>query len=440
MLEQLATTIEQHKLLEPHATYIVAVSGGVDSIVLLDALTRLSEDWGWKLIVAHLDHAQRPESADEAMRVGAMADQKGHRFLVNRLNAEQQSEGKMRQARLAWLEAMRNEQDAAAILTAHHQDDRLETAIWHAIRGSGRHGLTSLKARQGKIIRPLIGFRRGDILTYAALRDLDWIEDPSNATRDYMRNVIRHELLHKAPLQDPHYQHNLSDWLDHLEGLNTRIDRLLDALVGQIAQRSAAGWQIDRTMLLRQSEDIQREIILHLARALNSAKGVTQHNIAAARHWVEVAPTGSFSEALPGLILIREYDKVSLVTRDAPASILEDIEHRALGMSQPVKFGRFELTVKDAEDAVESAYRMIPGAYFVRSWQAGDRVRPLGMSGTKKVQDIFVDKKVSRQDRLVWPVIVSGSNDIALIPGLVRDRRFMAEPGGKEIAVEVKEV
>jgi len=443
MLDRFITHIQKHQLLEPHQTYVVAVSGGIDSIVLLDMLSRLSREWGWHLIVAHLDHAQRPDSSETAMQVGVLADQAGHRFVLHQLDkGNQLSENTMRIARYDWLKQVMADQSAAAILTAHHQDDRLETAVWHAIRGSGRHGLTSLQAAQGSIIRPLLNFRRGDIVAYAHSRKLDWHEDPSNQQPKYTRNVIRTELLHKAPLHDAHYQRNLIEWLNHLQQLNGRIDRQLEALAERVCLplEDASGWRIKRTVYLLLEPRLKRELLLHLIRNLNFGKNVTRRNLLAAVEWIGQAPTGSFSEALPGLLLTREYDTVSLVIRSAPLSVKLASEHLPLAFSTPIRFGRWQLQLVPSLTATDDAYHLRAGTYFVRNWQAGDRVQPMGMAGTKKVQDVFVDRKIPRRDRLIWPLIVSSGNDIALIPGLIRDRRFATEPDRDGVALEIMEV
>lgn len=440
MLERFAHILEEQDILSPNSTYIVAVSGGVDSMVLLDLLSRLAGSWGWTLIVAHLDHAQRPGSEEIAMRVGAITDRYGHRFVTNRLRAERLNESAMRDRRYAWLREMRNAYDAAAIITAHHANDRLETAMWHAIRGSGRHGLTSLRQGHEDLIRPLIRFRRGDILLYAHQQDLDWDEDPSNADTDFTRNVIRHELLGNAPIWDPHYHQNLTDWLDHLQNINQRVDTMLERLLEQVAEPVQGGYVLQLPLLRQFSSPVLTELLAYAARSIRAGKGFTRSNLHTAETWVRTAPTGSFTEALPGLIITREYDRVNFVVRTAPLDIELADGNLPLVAQKPVTMGRFTLHMMPSHQADDEAYHLASGEYYVRRWQAGDRVQPLGMSGTKKVQDVFVDNKVPRRDRMIWPLVVSGSNDIALIPGLVRDRRFAATPDDQSVAVAVKGV
>jgi tRNA(Ile)-lysidine synthetase-like protein len=283
--------------------------------VLLDLLHRLREKWGWNLIVAHLDHGQRAESAADAAFVGALADKYGYKYLLGVLPRSTQSEGDLRLARHAWLEEVRRQAEAEKIIMAHHKNDRLETAIWHTLRGSDRVGLTSLGRQRDTIVRPLIGFSRGDIITYAALRDLEWREDETNNDITFTRNLIRHELMHFAPTQDPHYHNNLAEWVDHLEGINTRIDRKLDHLLSELGLEISGGYEISRSKFLRLSLVVQMNLLAHLARRLTAARGITERNLGEALKWWESARSGSFSEALPGLLMLREYDKVKFVLR-----------------------------------------------------------------------------------------------------------------------------
>lgn len=440
MLDRFAQLLEKDQLMPAGESYIVAVSGGVDSMVLLDLLTQLSEGWGWNLIVAHVDHAQRPESMDDAMFVSQAADRAGHRFLLHRLRPGSGSENRLRNARHAWLEDMRQQYGARSIVTAHHLNDRLETAVWHAIRGSDRLGLTSLSQKSQNLIRPLIRFSRGEILTHAQLRDLAWREDRTNADRSYTRNLIRHELLHEAPTLDPHYHNNLSGWLDHLEVVNARIDSRLDHLSEKISTLKEYERSIKLSSFLSFSPAIQSGLLTYWARQWTGGTGLTQANVLTALDWIASAPTGTYTEALPGLILIREYDKVSLVPRSAPVESLAPEGAVPLVLHEPVRYGHLRLTLVPADDHPDDIPLMTSGSYLVRSWQSGDRIQPVGMQGSKKVQDIFVDQKIPRRQRHTWPLVVTPQNDIALIPRLARDRRFASSEHHTAVKLHVEEV
>lgn len=443
MLKRLEDNLARNALIPEHGTYIVAVSGGRDSVVLLDLLCRLREKWGWDLVVAHLDHGQRSESAQDAAFVGALADKHGCKYLLGVLPKTAQSEGDLRLARHAWLEEVRHQAKAEKIIMAHHQNDRLETAIWHALRGADRTGLASLGGVRDMIVRPLINFSRGNIITYAALRDLDWREDKTNNDVGYTRNLIRHELMHFAPTQDPHYHNNLADWVGHLEDINQRIDRKLDHLLTELGIEISGGYELSRSKFLRLHAMVQLNILVHLARRLTAGRGITEGNLLEAIKWWESARSGSFSEALPGLLMLREYDKVKFVLRSATPEGARPDETRQLFLGKPLHFGKFEIVLHDEvidDTALLDYHRLIPQTYYVRTWQQGDRITPTGMQGTKKIQDIFVDRKIPKSERMTWPIVVSAQNDVALVPRLAHNRRFApsgVDAPGHTLAVKV---
>jgi len=177
--------------LEP-GRYVVAVSGGVDSVVLLHHLVRHPEH---KLTVAHFDHGVREDSASDERFVYELARIYGLPYVYVRAHlGPDVSEAEARELRYDFLQAARVAAGADAVLTAHHQDDVLETAVHNIIRGTGRRGLTSLKSTD-VIKRPLLHVPKADILEYALTNHLQWREDSTNSSDVYTRNYIRHHLM-----------------------------------------------------------------------------------------------------------------------------------------------------------------------------------------------------------------------------------------------------
>lgn len=168
--------------------WIAAVSGGVDSIVMLDRL--VTE--GRSLVVAHVDHGIRPDSAKSAQLVGSLAERYGLPYRSIRLGlGSSASEDRARQARHNWLRRMRTTHQAEAIATAHHQDDVIETMLLNLGRGTGWRGLASLRQTDG-LRRPLLDWSKAEIINYALERGLIWQEDSTNQDVRLARNYIRH--------------------------------------------------------------------------------------------------------------------------------------------------------------------------------------------------------------------------------------------------------
>jgi tRNA(Ile)-lysidine synthase len=202
-------------------TYVVAVSGGVDSVALLHMLHDQSDA---RLIVAHYDHGIRDDSAQDRELVQQLAQQYGLPFIYEEGQlGPNASEDTARQARYAFLQKVRAAHNAHAIITAHHQDDVLETAIHNMSRGTGPTGLASLGSIDG-ILRPLTSLTKEQIKKYARAYNLAWREDSTNADDKYRRNYIRHHIL---PRFSPADKQLLAEKITAARTLNQQINAII---------------------------------------------------------------------------------------------------------------------------------------------------------------------------------------------------------------------
>lgn len=172
--------------------WIVAVSGGVDSIVLLDRLVKAN---GAKLIVSHVDHGIRPESGEDAAFVRTCAEMYSLPFeLIQLALGAGASEELARTRRWQFLREMRDKHGAEKIVTAHHGDDVCETMVINVLRGTGWRGIATLRETD-EIMRPLLAMRKSDIVAYARANELQWREDATNRDQAYLRNYVRHTIM-----------------------------------------------------------------------------------------------------------------------------------------------------------------------------------------------------------------------------------------------------
>lgn len=251
-------------------TYVLAVSGGVDSVVLLHAL---QEQPDLRLVVAHYDHGIRDDAVDDRHFVAELTALYGLPFVYDEghLGAGA-SEQTARQARYTFLHLVRQASGAAALITAHHQDDVLETAIINMLRGTGRKGLTALHSTP-TLQRPLLGVPKTSILAYAHKHNLKWHEDSTNQDDTLLRNYVRHRLLpafseaDRAQLlalisDSQHINQELDALLVnhlHLQGKSGHLDRqTFQQLPHAVARELMAAWlrshelrQFDTKMLER---------------------------------------------------------------------------------------------------------------------------------------------------------------------------------------------
>ena len=207
----------------PAGKYVVAVSGGVDSMVLFDLLAKRAEDGDIQLVVAHFDHGIRDDSVEDRKIVQEVAAQHQVPFVYDEGKlGTGTSEAKARTARYAFLRRVGEAMGADAIITAHHQDDLLETIIINLLRGTKSRGLSSLKSGQG-LLRPLLPYPKSRIRDYADRHELRWREDSTNEDETYLRNYIRKRIM---PRLDIASRDQLLAHSERAAGLNDAIDTL----------------------------------------------------------------------------------------------------------------------------------------------------------------------------------------------------------------------
>jgi len=237
-------------LLKP-GLYVVAVSGGVDSMVLLDLLRAQP---GVRIIVAHYDHGIRDDAAEDRRFVQHVAAEHGLPFVYDEGElGPGASEATAREARYKFLHEVRARSGAGAIVTAHHQDDALETAILNLQRGTRRKGLSSLRSTD-IVKRPLLPHPKKQLISYARANGLVWREDSTNSSDKYRRNQVRHHVMSKlSPLQRQHLT-------AHVRRI-ARVNDELDAMIENMLHAQPALNVLDRVFFVRLPHAVARELM-----------------------------------------------------------------------------------------------------------------------------------------------------------------------------------
>lgn len=201
--------------------YILAVSGGVDSVSLLDLLAQKD---GVQLVVAHFNHGIRPAASRDEAFVRALAAKYNLVFEIGygELGPDA-SEAEARQARYSFLKQIKEKHEADAIITAHHQDDLLETALINTLRGTGPKGLIAITANT-KVIRPLLPFSKKEIVSYANQQKLDWVEDETNEDTRFLRNYIRKDLIPKMSQKE---RKEILNHIDRVKQIHQELERVI---------------------------------------------------------------------------------------------------------------------------------------------------------------------------------------------------------------------
>jgi len=429
VLNLLDNYLRKTNLLPEKSKLVVAVSGGVDSVVLLDLLSKLQASYGWQILVAHLDHKIRPNSADDALLVANLSNKYGHQFYLGQLDGKKKDEASLRQSRYRFLDSILTSTNSDLIVTAHHSDDRLETSLINIIRGADRKGLNSLKARRGNIVRPLLNFTKGQIIVYANLNNLTYCEDITNSDLNYSRNLIRHQVLPLGSVWQENFRSNYLDSLNQIEELNQRIDWLLEQVSQAISTDSQRKITVNLESFSKLSPEVQINLLAYLIKKLHPSVNLSLAVLNRAREFVLSDKLADKSDLISNLKISKNYGifMINLAREKKTASPVSTV--KVLSFNNPVKFSNFVISLSRNLIVSEADYCLVkPTSLYVRNWQPGDKIYPVGMKGSKKIQDIFVDNKIPYGQRKKWPVVVNAVNQLVWLPTLAKDRRFLASP------------
>jgi tRNA(Ile)-lysidine synthase len=280
--------------------YIVGVSGGADSMVLLDVLRNNPK---YELIVAHFDHNMRPDSVVDSEFVEATAKAYGLEFITSRSATKLASESTARDARYEFLSSAVDKYQADGIITAHHLDDLIETSILNLTRGTNFIGLVPMQ--KANIIRPLLGVSRKELRDYADRHNIRWREDPTNSDQSNPRNFLRNGLIQAGP----------HDWgqryLNILDKLKTEID-ILEGITGDIIKtdikKTPNGYEIPRDLSSRLSNEELELVLSDIIKRIEPSIELNQRLIMELAHFIKIGKPKRFRPVSKNIRITQQRD------------------------------------------------------------------------------------------------------------------------------------
>jgi tRNA(Ile)-lysidine synthase len=433
-LRSLAEAVSSSGLIADGTSGVALISGGADSAALAAGL---SEALGTKRLVAlHLNYRLRPDSGTDEATCRELSDRLGLELVVERPRlTEGNVQAAAREARYAAAEGLRRERGLDWIATGHTRTDLAETVIYRLATSPGRRALLGLQPRSGAIVRPLIALSRDLVRSLVVEAGLPFRDDPSNAEPIYARNRIRNEVLPVLRGIGPSAEEVIAETQAEL----TEEGDLLERLATEALRQSGAdvGGAISRETLESLDPPVRRLALRRLAERAAGTPVPLARSRAAAIWRLAGEPEGGVIELGGGVEAHVEHGHIRF-TAGPP------IEPREATLTLPgaCRFGSWEVRAELAPGVpeVEGPDRAVldPGALegslTVRTWREGDRIRPLGLRGTKTLQDLFTDRKVPRSLRRALPVVVSEGR-IAWIAGVAVSEEFAAHPGAERSAV-----
>jgi tRNA(Ile)-lysidine synthase len=439
--ERFRTHLDRARLFRASGTAVVAVSGGADSVTLLDLLHGVANELGLKLVVAHVDHGIQTGRRAVGRAVGKLAEKYGVPFETVELHlGPDTTETEARRARYTWLREAQRRHGAAYLVTAHHRDDQIETVLLRALRGSAPAGLAGIARRgRGGLVRPVLPFTRAELAEYAAARGLPVHDDPANRDPRHLRSWLRTALL---PLLverlGPRLTADVRRLGRHAAADRHAWDHALELVPELELQLSPAGFAVAREALSGYDASLAVALLRAAARRAGLVLGPAR-----ARRLLALArrPSGRRLPLGAGWTAEVAFDRLR-VARDFDCAVERVVPAGERGSAV---FGAFRIGWAPGaapqegrlERAAWTTWVDGPG-WEVRAPAKGDELVPLGGVGHRPLRRLLMEARVPRGERARYPVVVRGDT-ILWVPGICRSGDGLPAPGTEAVRLDVTE-
>lgn len=437
-LNRFIGSIQSNHLFSPKDKLLLAVSGGVDSVVLFE----LCKQAGFDFIIAHCNFQLRGEESERDEKfVRALGKKYETQVLVKKFDTEKYAaENKLsiqeaaRALRYEWFEEIicsqesgvssQNSVSAKYIVTAHHSDDNVETVLMNFCRGTGLHGLTGIPVSYGNTKRPLLSFTKEELLQFARENNLDYVEDSSNLSSKYTRNLFRNEIIPAISKVYPQVKENLADNINRFGEIEKLYKLAVADIKKKLVKEKGSEWHIPVKQLMGyDNRALIYEIISgfgfsekqidEVVKLAGSESGkyidspLFSYRIIKHRYWFIISPVQSASS---GIIVIEENEKQ--IGFEEGLLLFEKTSDK-----QPVTSNQIACL-----DAMQISFPLI-----LRKWKTGDYFYPLGMKKKKKLTRFFIDQKFSRTAKEKTWVIESDKKIVWVIGHRIDERVKLTE-------------
>ncbi len=425
-VERVREAIGSSGALAPPSRVLVLLSGGADSVCLLHAVATVL---GTARVEAlHVHHGLRAAADQDERFCAGFCGSLGVRLHVERVAIEPGGnlEARAREARYGAAEAARGRGHLDLVATGHTRSDQVETILYRLATSPGRRALLGMEPLRDRIVRPLLDVRREDTRAYCRALELAWREDESNLDRALARNRLRLDVIPALREIHPAAERNVIATAAELRA----EQEVLELAVDEAVARSGAGGRppaVELARLAGEAAPVRRLVLRRLAElAAGGAAPLSGLRVEEIERLARRGGSGTV-ELGGGLRAVVEYGLARFVTDPQPGPATAAV----LAVPGICRFGAWEVRSECGVDGalrgsldepvLDASRLLLP--LTVRSWREGDRMRPLGLGGTKSLQDIFGDRKVPRSLRRSLPVVISG-DEIAWVAGVAVSDAF----------------
>ncbi|MFF2484463.1 tRNA lysidine(34) synthetase TilS [Paenibacillus sp. NPDC058071] len=461
LLFEMARAAKQDELWKRGDRIVVAVSGGPDSMALLHLFSRLAGEEELTILAAHVNHGfRKEESALEAEMVRTYTAELGIPFEMTVLDMPAYIEetgmnpsAASRERRYAFLHEAAERFGADSIALAHHADDQAETIMMRLLRGTGLTGLAGMQTRRREknveLIRPLLRMNKSDITGYCERHGVPFCIDSSNNERYYFRNVIRLDVLPYLSEFNPQLSRSLRRLAEVAGEEDDWMERQAEAQFAELVASSPGECKVDTASLTALHVALQRRLIKLILNYLSNEEDIASFEmIETIRLAASPESPSTWKQDIGfGLRCIREYDEMRWTCVQPKGSDEQVTEGGLIVIPESSRFetvaaGDCRLTFerrnngdvqrpKGRDEALFDASQLV-FPLRVRGREPGDRISVLGLNGSKKVQDMFVDVKLAPSRRDDYPLVFDAEGRLLWIPGIRRSDHALADPETKD--------
>ena len=426
----------ENELFRKEDKLLVTVSGGVDSIVLCHLLKKLDLHFA----IAHCNFGLRGEESDkDEAFVEELAEELEVSIHIKKFDTYTYSKDlgisiqmAARELRYKWFHELSIQKDYIYILTAHHQNDLIETVLLNLVRGTGIAGLHGILPKSGKLVRPLLFATKEEILQYAKDHKLNWREDSSNESTKYYRNLIRLEVIPLLKKINPNLENTLQQSIEKISAAETIFNNYIEGCRMDFVTKNKDHISIDYKFLKEESEphiilfELLRPFGFNYTQSLTILENLDQD---AGSKYIST-----------NYILVKDRNALIITKKNEKNDLLEKvyIEEGAGYISIP--WNNCSITINTVEGFVKSAnstiayldYKKLKFPLIIRPWKTGDSFHPLGSKGRKNISDLLNDSKIPLNLKQSISVLVS-DNKIVWVIGMRIDEEYKAEENEKSL-------